>query len=79
MRASLRLLDLAESRITDEGLRHLRVFMNLRQLDLRGTRITNQRFELLRWLPNLEGLAIQQIRVSTWGSSSCGGMFRTFG
>ncbi len=67
VRANLRLLDLAESRVTDEGLRHLRVFKNLRQLDLRGTRITNQRLELLRWLPNLEELAIQQTRVSTWG------------
>jgi hypothetical protein len=60
---TLRVLDLADSRVTDRGLVRLKVLTSIRRLDLRGTAVTHRGLrELLshvplRWL-NVRGTAV---------------------
>jgi hypothetical protein len=60
-------LDLAQTRITDEGLGHIKDLKNLTHLDLRRTRITDHGLAQISGLKNLQFLSLGQTSVTDEG------------
>lgn len=73
----LRLLDLAHTNISDEGLRRLHAFTSLEHLDLRDTPVTYQGLKGLRCLPALEFLDLRGTSVGWWGRIKLQWCFRS--
>lgn len=65
--ACLRELDLANTRVTDAGLRHLEKVPSLETLDLTGTQVTDAGLRQLARLPGLRYLDLCQTRVTSEG------------
>jgi hypothetical protein len=59
-------LDLANSRLSDEGLRPLRALTELRRLNVAGTPISKQGLRILVALPRLEWLNLADTSVGWW-------------
>jgi Leucine-rich repeat (LRR) protein len=67
LRFKLTFLSLDDSRLTDEGLRHIGQITTLRQLSLNDTRITDEGLRHLTGLKNLEYLFSGNTRVTESG------------
>jgi hypothetical protein len=67
MRFQLTFLSLDDSRITDEGLRHIGQITSLRELSLNDTRITDAGLLHLTRLKNLKDLYLGNTRVTKSG------------
>lgn len=65
--AELRMLFLAETRVTDAGLRHLRPLFNLQNLALDGTEITDAGLDNLLGLENIGELALSKTKITDAG------------
>lgn len=59
-------LDLAGSRVSDEGVLRLREFELLRRLNLAGTPVSRKGLRILEALPNLEWLNLAGTSVGWW-------------
>jgi hypothetical protein len=60
-------LDLAGSRVSDEGVLRLGKFELLRRLNLAGTAVSRKGLQVLKSLPNLEWLNLAGTSVGWWG------------
>jgi len=63
---TLRVLDLARTRIGDTGLRYLSFLPSIKSANLRGTRITYEGLVGLPWLSRLERLDLSGTAISRW-------------
>ena len=63
-------LFLAQTKITDEGIKRLNKLKKLRYLSLTGCQITDASVELLAGLPSLRKLIISGTRISEAGRAN---------
>jgi hypothetical protein len=65
--ATLIVVDLSESRVTDKGLVHLKGLTSLEHLDLRGTPVTDKGLQALKGLTALRLLDLTDTKVTDAG------------
>lgn len=70
----LKMLDLRDTRVTDEGLRHLSGLKQLEILVLTGTTVSDQGLEQLTAMPALKVLCLDETRVTSAGLSLLRGL-----